>query len=79
MLITRENLIQLCDKFLNNEVNKSEIKNFASTLVFSDSLDWDDEDEVMSDVIHEWHKDDKDMEINKANMEIWKQKLQDGF
>ncbi|MEZ4804506.1 MAG: hypothetical protein R2852_03205 [Bacteroidia bacterium] len=31
---------------------------------------------MMSDVIHEWHKDDKDMEINKANMEVWKQKLQ---
>lgn len=75
MKITRQNLIQLCDKFLNNEITKIEIKSFASTLMFSDELDWDDEDEILSDTIFEWDNEETNYVINKANMKLWKKRL----
>jgi hypothetical protein len=75
MNITRENLTQLCDKFLNNEITKIEIKSFASTLMFSDELDWDDEDEILSDTIFEWDNEETNYVINKANMKLWKKRL----
>ena len=79
MKITRQNLIQLCDKFLNNEINKVEIENFASTLMFSDELDWDDKDEILSDTIFEWDNEEINFSINKVNMKLWKNRLENNI
>jgi hypothetical protein len=79
MKISRKNLVQLCDKFLNNEINKIEIENFASTLMFSDELDWDDEDEILSKTIFEWDNEDINFRINKVNMRLWKNRLENNI
>lgn len=75
MTITRENLILLCDKFLNDEICTAEIVSFASTLMFSEEMDWDDTDEALSDTIAEWDNETKQFPINKVNMLIWKERL----
>lgn len=79
MIVTRQNLIQLCDRFLNNEISKGEIKSFASTLMFSDELDWDDNDEVLSDTIFEWDNEEINFPINKVNMLLWKNRLENNI
>lgn len=79
MKITRKNLIQLCNKFLNNEISKTEIESFASTLMFSDELDWDDEDEILSNTIFEWDNENINFPINKVNMQLWKNRLENNI
>ena len=79
MIVTRQNLIQLCDRFLNNEISKGEIKSFASTLMFSDELDWDDNDEVLSDTIFEWDNEEINFPINKVNMFLWKNRIKNNI
>lgn len=75
MQITRKDLIKLCDKFLTEEIDKIEIKNFASTLMFSDELDWDDDDEVLTNTIFEWDNEIENFPINKVNINLWKNRL----
>jgi hypothetical protein len=43
--------------------------------MFSDELDWDDEDEILSDTIFEWDNEETNYVINKANMKLWKKRL----
>lgn len=76
MKVTRQNLIQLCDRFLNSEISKAEIKSFASTLMFSEELDWDDTDEIVSDTIVAWDDEDINFPITKSNMLLWKSRLE---
>ena len=76
MTVTRENLIRLCDQFLNDEICKSEIESFASTLMFSEEVDWDDDDEILSETISEWDNEKINFPINKVNMSLWKLRLE---
>jgi hypothetical protein len=76
MKITRQNLIQLCDRFLHYEISIIEIKNFASTMMFSEALEWDDEDEILTNTIFEWDNEDSNFPINKVNMLLWKNRLE---
>ncbi|SCY98973.1 immunity protein Imm33 domain-containing protein [Flavobacterium caeni] len=73
MEITRKDLIELCDKFLNGEISKEGIENFASNAIFSDDDDWDDE--IISDTIFEWDNEEINFPINNVNMELWKKRL----
>lgn len=79
MEITRKDIIRLCDQFLNDKITKVEIKNFASTLMFSDELDWDDEDEMLSNTIFEWDNEAENFPITKVNMALWKSRLKNNI
>jgi len=74
MKITRKDLIQLCDRFLRDEIGKSEIEIFSWTLISSDDEEWR-KDEIVSETIFEWDNEEMDFPINKVNMQLWKDRL----
>jgi hypothetical protein len=73
MKVTRQNLIELCDNFLDHKIDKTAIINFAWA-VNNDLFEWE-KDEIISDTIIEWDNEDINFEINKTNILLWKERL----
>ncbi len=76
MKITREILIQICDKFINQEIQVEHIKDFAWNAYNSDGMYWDEEDIIINETLEEWDNENKFYEINKDNMILWKKILE---
>jgi len=71
--ISRSDLIAKCDQYLNGELEKSDLENYASELIGKDFFDWDDE--LISDIIFQWDSPEINFPINKRNIELWKHQL----
>ena len=76
MNIERKELIELCDKFLNKEITKSEINFYAFEAFMSEKIDQDYNDKIISETIFEWHNEDINFPINEFNMKLWKKRLE---
>jgi hypothetical protein len=76
MKVTRQDLIALCDKFLNEEIDKTIIQDFALSAISDDDLEWDDD--VIADTIFKLDNEDINFEINKINIQLWKNRLLTG-
>lgn len=76
MLITRKILIEICNQFINGEIDKNDILNFASENVFDEDISF--EDEMVDEIIFQWDNEIINFEINKKNMILWKEKLLNG-
>ncbi len=76
MNIERKQLIELCDKFLKNEISKSDLNSYAFETFMSDEIDWDDNDAIISETLFDWHNEDINFPINEVNMKLWKKRLQ---
>lgn len=74
MKVTRQKLIELCNKFLEDKIDKIEIQNFTWTAISDDDFEWQD-DEIISDTIFEWDNEDINFEINKTNISLWRKRL----
>ncbi len=74
MNIERKELIELCDKFLNKEITKSEIQSFAFDAIMSDQINWDEN--VISETIFDWDNEIINFPINELNMKLWKKRLE---
>ena len=72
--ISRTDLIAKCDQYLNGQLEKSDLENYASDLIGKDFFDWDDE--VISDIIFQWDSQEINFPINKKNIELWKHQLE---
>ena len=48
---------------------------FAWNALTSDSMQWDEEDEIINETLEEWSNEAKYYVINKDNMELWKKIL----
>ena len=77
MTITRQILIDFCDNFLNDKIDKKYIQDFAWEAITSDDFDFV-EDDIISDTIFEWDNEDINFEINKINIQLWKNRLLTG-
>jgi hypothetical protein len=77
MIITRQILLDYCDKFLNDKIDKKIIQDFAWEAITSDDFEFVN-DEIISDTIFEWDNEDINFEINKTNMQLWKNRLVTG-
>ncbi len=77
MTITRQILIDLCDKFLDEKIDKSFIQDFSWEAITSDDFEFV-EDDIISDTVFEWDNEDINFEINKANIQLWKNRLLTG-
>ena len=75
MNIERKELIDLCDKFLNREITKSELKFYAFNAIMSDEFVWDDDDNVISETLFDWDNEIINFPINEVNMKLWKKRL----
>lgn len=76
MNIERKELIELCNKFLKNEISKSELEFYASNAFMSDEIDWDENDKVISSTIFEWDNEIINFPINIENIRLWKERLE---
>ena len=74
MIITRQILLDFCDKFLNDEIDKQSIQNFAWETITSDNFELVDDD-IISEIIFEWDNEAINFEINKVNIQLWKNRL----
>ncbi|MDI9871910.1 immunity protein Imm33 domain-containing protein [Flectobacillus roseus] len=74
MEVTRQNLIELRDNFLDHKIDKTAIINFAWAAINEDLFEWE-KDEIISDTIFEWDNEDINFEINKTNILLWKERL----
>ena len=74
MDITRQTLVDLCNKFLDDQVDKKFIQDFAWDAITSDEFELV-EDKIISDTIFEWDNEDINFEINKINIQLWKNRL----
>ena len=75
MKITREVLIHICNRFLEEEIKVEHVHDFAWNALTSDSMQWDEEDEIINETLEEWSNEAKYYVINKDNMELWKKIL----
>ena len=75
MKITREVLIHICDRFLEEEIFVEQVHDFAWNALSSDSMQWDETDETINETLEEWSNEEKYYEINKDNMLLWKKIL----
>lgn len=79
MNIERKQLIELCDKFLNDEISSNDLSVFAFNAIMSDEIEWDENDEIISETLFEWDNEEINFPINKVNMKLWKNKLENDF
>ena len=77
MKVTRQKLIELCDQFLVDRIDKVTIQDFASASIADDAFD-DVDDEILANTLFEWDTEDLYFEINKTNIMLWKQRLLTG-
>jgi hypothetical protein len=76
MQITRQDLIQICDKFLRDEIGRKEVEDYAWTLITSDDDEWDDD--IIAETLFDWDNKEINFPINKVNMQLWKKRLISG-
>ena len=76
MNIERKELIELCDKFIKNEISKSELASYSFEAYMSDEIDWKNDDDEISKTIFEWGNEDINFPINEVNMKLWKKRLE---
>ena len=76
MNIERKELIELCDKFLKNEIDKTELEIFASNAIMSDKIEWEENDKIISETIFEWDNETINFPINAENIKLWKKRLE---
>lgn len=76
MTISRNDLIKICDDFINEKITKLDIANYAWEAISNDDIEF--EDHVVKDVIFSWDNESIDFEIDKVNMSLWKNKIATG-
>jgi hypothetical protein len=76
MYIERKHLIELCEIFLNGEIQAIDVKNFAWNCVESDDTEWDENDDIIFETIFDWDNEEISFPINIVNMKLWKNRLE---
>ena len=70
MIITKKELIKICDRFLSEEVNKDELIHFARTVMFDDEDRYECEDEHVEEILSQWDNKQSQHKINKIGIEF---------
>jgi len=69
MIITRKELIKICDRFLTDEVGKEELIHFATSVMFDDEDKYECEDEIIEEILSQWDNVNMQSKINKRSIE----------
>jgi hypothetical protein len=75
IIVERSDLIQKCDQFLSGVVSEHDLCFYATTLL-SEDYDWDDM--VISDVVHQWCVPIANFPFTRRNFELWRHYLMSG-
>jgi hypothetical protein len=79
--IEREHLIKLCEDYLENQITSKDLNTIGFALMFSDFFYWNNETksgEIISEVISDWDNEHIGYDINRKNVQLWKEYLETG-
>ena len=76
MKVSSEDLIKICDDYLNDIIDENRLLIFAENAIFDDEIEF--ENDIVSDVIFQWDNTEINFEINKLNVSLWKNYLLTG-
>lgn len=76
MNIERKHLIDLCDKFLSKEIGANELSVFSMNALKFENVDWNENDNIISETIFDWSNELINFPINDVNVKLWKNKLE---
>jgi len=76
MLITRKELIKICDRFLADEVSKKELIHFATSVMFDDEDKYECEDDLVEEILSQWDNSQTQSKINKTSIQFLRNALQ---
>ncbi|OJX28141.1 MAG: hypothetical protein BGO86_02145 [Chryseobacterium sp. 36-9] len=75
MIITRTELIKICDKFLADELSKDELIHFATTVMFDDEDKYECEDELVEEILSQWDNTQNQSKINITSIRFLRNAL----
>lgn len=75
-IVTSEDLIKICDKFIANEMSENEVQIYAENAIFDENIEF--ENEIVSDIIFQWDNPEINFEINERNIILWRHYLTTG-
>jgi len=75
MNITRQELIKICDRFLEDKISKEEMIHFATSVMFDDEDKYDCEDEIVEEILAQWDNVHTQYKINKRSIEFLREHL----
>ena len=79
--IEKEHLIKLCEDYLNKQISSKDLNTIGFALMFSDFFHWDNDTksgEAISEVISDWDNENIGYDINRKNVQLWKEYLETG-
>jgi len=76
MIITRKELIKICDRFLADAVSKEELIHFATSVMFDDEDKYECEDDLVEEILSQWDNAKTQSKINKTSIEFLRNALE---
>ena len=73
MQVAIQDLLVVCDQFLQDKIGSYEVEDYAWRLISSDDHEWGDD--VIAETLFEWDNETINFPINKVNMRLWKKRL----
>ena len=75
MNITRRELINICNRFLDDKISKEEIIHFATSVMFDDEDKYECEDEIVEEILAQWDNVHTQSKINTSSIELLRNAL----
>lgn len=75
MIITRLELIKICDKYLADELSKEELIHFATTVMFDEDDKYECEDDVVEEILSQWDNVQTQSKINEKSIRFLRNAL----
>ncbi len=76
MIITRKELIKICERFLEDKVSKEELIHFATTVMFDDEDKYECEDDLVEEILSQWDNSKTQSKINKTSIQFLRNALE---
>lgn len=73
MKVNRQDILQICDKFLRDEISKQDIEEYAWAHITNDNDEY--EDDVVAETLFDWDNEEINYPITKVNMKLWEKRL----
>jgi len=77
MIITRKELVKICDRYLDDKVSKEELIHFARTVMFDDENRYECEDALVEEILSQWDNTKTQSKINKTSIQFLRNALSD--
>ncbi|KFC18240.1 hypothetical protein [Chryseobacterium sp. FH1] len=75
MNITRRELINICNRFLDDKISKEEIIHFATSVMFDDEDKYECEDEIVEEILAQWDNVHTQSKINTNSIKLLRNAL----